>query len=73
MNHNIVNKILYYYYKDIWKDKIFQVNNEINNPPYSNRLEMSYTLEYIQLWKDIIKFRNKYKLRGLIGCIDKEE
>ena len=38
MNHNIHNKILYYYYKNIWSDKIQYVNNEINKPPYSIRL-----------------------------------
>lgn len=59
MNHNIVDKILYYYYRDQWRSKISNVNDEINNPPCSNRLEMNYTVEYIQLWKKIIRLMNK--------------
>lgn len=34
------------------------INQEIISPPYSNRIEMDYTLKYIKLWKDLMKIRN---------------
>ena len=61
-----MNKIYYYYYyyyKYQWNDKIKIVNEKIRSPPYSNRIEMGYSLEYIKLleklweklWEKLVK------------------
>lgn len=61
INHNLISKILYYYYKNQWKNKIKIINIEINYA-YYNRSEYEHSIEYIQIWKKLVNFKSNLTL-----------